>query len=211
MAHPITEEEAAKWMHVIDRLDGRFKTRYWNGLVRCWTAGVEVVPFFGVRDPWTQARMWRRSRTRARVEAQLTKMRDVWDAPWTADVLEEVGPQPTEPWATNAVPGMSWHQQAKACDAFVRNPDGSADWSGDSYGYRILAREMYRAGLAPGFFWRQQDSAHVQLGNERILPGIFANSYPVMDRLTKKIWEPEVGLQWLAAVRNYGIDLERSS
>lgn len=135
--------------------------------------GVVLVPFFTLRDPWTQARIWRRSRSAARVQQQLARMDDLGMA-WLASVLEEVGPQPdgvhetSSAWGTNAVPGLSWHQWAEAVDYFVQNSDGSANWDGTSYGYRVLAEQAARMGVQSGFFWKQMDPAHVQMRRERV-------------------------------------------
>lgn len=197
MACPVPQEEYLKFSPLLDRLNGEFHGRVWTAIVSCWAQGVEVIPFMGVRDPWAQARYWRRSRSRERCEAQIRKMRDEWGAPWLAGVLEEVGPQPTGAWATNAVPGMSWHQWARACDLYVRNPDGSANWDGLSWGYRVMAEEMRRAGLTSGFFWRRQDPAHVQADARTILNGFFAGHHPTMDREMKRHWERGKGVLWV--------------
>ncbi len=198
-----------KYSVVTDRLRGKFRSRIYMAWDHCWRDGAELQPFFSTRDPWTQARLWRRSRSSTRVDSQLAKMRDEESGlylPWLADILEEVGPQPTEPWATNAVPGLSWHQWGLACDFFVRNPDGSADWDGSSWGYRWMARAMALQGLCSGYFWRQQDPAHVQATTRRVTE---AKSPAEIDAQMKDLWDPETGVEYQAAIRNYVRDVER--
>lgn len=204
-----------QYMHVLDRLRGRFKTQVYTAWDLCWRDGVELQPFFGIRDPWTQARMWRRSRSSTRVDSQLAKMRDGENGlylPWLADVLEEVGPQPdgvyeTETtWATNAVPGLSWHQWGQACDFFLRNPDGSANWDSSEWGYRWMARTMILHGLCSGFFWKSPDPAHVQRDSRRVLD---IKAVSEIDLQMRDLWSPGAGLEHEAAVRNYGLDVER--
>ncbi len=207
-------EVEQKYMHVLDRLRGRFKAQVYVAWDRCWRDGVELQPFFGIRDPRTQARMWRRSRPSTRVDQQLVKMRDQEGGlylPWLADVLEEVGPQPdgvnetSSVWATNAIPGLSWHQWGLACDFFLRNPDGSANWDGSAWGYRWMARVMVLHGLTSGYFWKKQDPAHVQPSAQRVLA---TKSCAEIDMQMKDLWSPGTGLEHEAAVRNYLTDLE---
>lgn len=119
------------------------------------------------RDPWTQARFWRQSRSRERVEQELRRMRTL-GLEWLAGVLEEVGPQSPGPWLTNAVPGLGWHQWGQAVDYHVVGPDGRPVWDAGNRGYLVLAEEAARLGLTSGYFWKQQDAGHVQLHRARV-------------------------------------------
>ena len=133
----------------------------------CRARDVVVVPYFTLRDPWEQARLWRRSRSGARVAQECNRLQNL-GMPWCAGVLEEVGPQPSGPWVTNAVPGMSWHQWGEAIDYYVANEDGSANWDGLSHGYFVLGEEAARLGAQSGLFWSRRDAPHVQLRRARV-------------------------------------------
>ena len=56
--------------------------------------GFELVPTSGMRDPWTQAKLWRQSRGRSEVDAKIASLRHD-GASYLADILEAVGPQAT--------------------------------------------------------------------------------------------------------------------
>lgn len=122
--------------------------------------GHNLRPFFTLRDPWTQAALWRQSRSFTEVRQIMGKLRQE-GAPFLAQCFEDVGPQFGR-WATNALPGQSWHQWGEAVDCFVVNEAGRAVWSAKhpSYlRYGELAREQ---GLVAGYFWQRRDAVHVQ-------------------------------------------------
>lgn len=121
---------------------------------------VLIVPHHMKRDPWTQARLWRGSRTHHEITQRVARMRAV-GASWLAGVLEGVGPQ-NGPWVTNAVPGYSWHQWGEGVDYYVPKPDGSPEWDGQARGYLVLGEEAARLGLTAGVFWPRRDAGHVQ-------------------------------------------------
>ena len=117
----------------------------------------ELRPFCTRRDPWTQARLWRQSRSIEEVRVEITRLRNS-NAPFLARVLEEVGPQHGR-WATNAVPGLSWHQWCEACDLFVVER-GAAIWQANHPGYAMLREEAVARGL--GVPLPTSDPYHVQ-------------------------------------------------
>lgn len=126
--------------------------------------GIIVRPFFTVRDVWEQARLWRQSRAWPEIEAAVAMLRTE-GAPWLADVLEGVGPQYGR-WATNALPGQSWHQWGEAMDCFVLE-DGGAVWDGRHQSYLIYAIVARRLGLTAGYWWpKRPDAVHVQRPKE---------------------------------------------
>lgn len=102
--------------------------------------GITLVPTSGARDPWTQARLWRRTRNAAQVRSKADELRN-GGAPYLAKILEEVGPQPSGSWRTDAPPGLSWHQLGEAVDFGIRSPatgrvlEGSRAADGDEYDY----------------------------------------------------------------------------
>ncbi|CAB1367535.1 M15 family metallopeptidase [Denitratisoma oestradiolicum] len=134
-------------------------------LQRCNTEGLPMRPFFTLRSPFEQARLWRQSRSREQIQAQLTMLR-ARGAPFLAYCIESVGPQHGNP-VTNALPGLSWHQWGEAVDCFWLL-DGKAEWSatrklGGGNGYRAYAAAAQDLGLTPGGLWpRLKDWPHVQ-------------------------------------------------
>jgi len=70
-------------------------------------------------------------------------------------------------WATNALPGLSWHQYGTACDC-AWTVDGIETWDasakGANNGYRIYMEEAQKLGLKTlgsiGDWGHVQDSPH---------------------------------------------------
>ena len=129
-------------------------------LPKCLERGVEMRPFFTRRTPWEQARLWRQSRTTWEINTAAEKIK-VNGAPFLAKVLLEVGPQYGQ-WATNALPGQSWHQWGLAVDCFVVASGGGAIWDANHHGYRVYAEVAGDLGLEAGRTWRKVDACHVQ-------------------------------------------------
>jgi peptidoglycan L-alanyl-D-glutamate endopeptidase CwlK len=119
--------------------------------------GHEVKPYYGLRTLTSQAKLYRQSRSTADILAIINQLNDQ-DCNYIADILISVGQQPTKPWATNALPGESYHMWGLAADMFV---DG--DQMG-GYVYDILASEALKLGLTPGRNFTHPDSGHIQLG-----------------------------------------------
>ena len=145
----------------LNLLDGEFRSKYETVLERCAARGFELRTFFTVRDPWTQARLYRQDKSWPYIKDRIHMLR-AHGANWLADILEGVGPQYGQ-WATNALPGQSWHQHGLAADSFVLI-NGRAEWNGDHLGYQVYAEEAKRQGLTAGYYWpgRTKDPAHVQ-------------------------------------------------
>lgn len=87
---------------------------------------VKMVPYFGLRTPAEQAKLWRQSRTTADVKEAIAKLK-AEKAPYLASVLEKGAPA-NGPWATNALPGQSWHQFGEGVDCYWE-VNGSPVWS----------------------------------------------------------------------------------
>ena len=135
-------------------------------LAKCLSKGVEMRPSQTVRTPLEQAKLWRQSRTRSDIVAQINRFH-LDGAEFLAFCLDSVGPQSGDP-VTNAPPGLSWHQWGEAMDCFWV-VDGSAEWStrrlvAGVNGYQVYAEEAKRLGLTPGGYFRSlKDWPHVQL------------------------------------------------
>jgi len=129
----------------------------------CHVRGVEMVPFFTIRDPFTQARLWRQSRSTDEVKTKIIQLRSD-GATFLAHCLESVGPQSGR-WATNAPPGLSWHQHGEAVDCFWK-VDGQTEWDTEKRingqnGYRVYEDQAVILGLTS--LGHIGDWAHVQL------------------------------------------------
>jgi peptidoglycan LD-endopeptidase CwlK len=143
-----------------------FKEKIIALLQNCNDRGIEMRPNEGVRDPFTQAKYWRQSRTKETILAKIQELRSK-GADFLAHCIETVGPQHGDP-VTNSIPGYSWHQWGEALDCFwVVN--GEAVWSltklvNGLNGFKVYAEEAKRIGLDAGFFWKRfKDAPHVQL------------------------------------------------
>lgn len=135
----------------------------------CAERGVIMRPYFTLRDPITQSKLWRQSRSLEEIEAKI-KFLIAQNALYLANCLEAAGPQSGK-WATNALPGESWHQWGEAIDCFwVVN--GTAEWStslgGDDNGYHVYARIAKELELTPLGPTRIQDWAHVQRSAHKV-------------------------------------------
>ncbi|MCP4565247.1 MAG: M15 family metallopeptidase [Bosea sp.] len=150
----------------LDSLDEAFRVKVEALLESCLKDGVVMRPYFGLRKPEEQARLWRQSRAIEEIQAAEQRLRQS-GAPFLADVLVSVGPQ-HGPHVTNALPGLSWHQWGEAVDCFWAL-NGQAEWSPTKIvdginGYRFYANRAKNMGLEAGGLWPSfKDWPHVQL------------------------------------------------
>lgn len=140
-------------------LDPDFQPIVTNVLSECKAQGVVMVPFFTLRTPIEQARLWRQSRSWKEIKQAIDHLKND-GAPWLADVLQNAGPQHGK-WATNALPGESWHNWGFAVDCFLL-VDGYAVWNADHKGYRIYAEVATEYNLIAGYCWKSRDAVHIQ-------------------------------------------------
>lgn len=147
-------------------LNPAFKAKVDQLLTNCLNRGVEMRPSETLRDPFKQARLWRQSRTIEQITKEIQFLKEQ-NALFLAECLERVGPQSGK-HATNAIPGLSWHQWSEAVDSFWV-VDSQAEYSlkrvvKGQNGYKVYAEEAKSLGLEAGFFWKKfQDSGHIQL------------------------------------------------
>jgi peptidoglycan LD-endopeptidase CwlK len=143
-----------------------FKDKLNSLLVVCQGGRVEMRPYFGLRTPFEQAKLWRQSRTAEEIARKIASLR-AEGAPFLAHCIDSVGPQNGAP-VTNAIPGLSWHQWGEAVDC-VWIVAGKTEWStqkkvGGINGYRVYAAQAQELELDPGGFWKSlKDWPHVQL------------------------------------------------
>ena len=162
-------------------------------LAVCRERGVEMRPYFAIRSPFEQARLWRQSRSREEIEARIADLR-AQNAPFLAHCLESVGPQNGPP-VTNAIPALSWHQWGEAVDSFWAQ-GGKAEWSTTKEvdgvnGYRVYAAAAAEVGLDAGGLWRRlKDWPHVQLRAEGS-PAAFYSIAAIAERM-KRVFGPQL-------------------
>ena len=141
--------------------------------------GLMFVPYFTLRDPVTQARLWRQSRPRTAIDQQMADLR-TQNCNFIADCLEKAGPS-DGPWATNALPGLSWHQYGEAVDCFLCGASGTPVWESPSYG------RFGQLGDKHGMWWGGHfgDNDHWQ--NRKFQPdSVFGTLKNINDQLAAK-------------------------
>ena len=127
--------------------------------------GFEVVPYFTLRTPAEQAKLWRMTRSKSEIGREVQRLLDA-GASYIASVINAVGPQyPADGitgHVTNAVPGLSWHNWGEAMDCYLR-VDGAVMW-GAHEGYTAYGTVAEELGLTWGGRWTTpNDPGHVQL------------------------------------------------
>lgn len=150
----------------LTKLTPAFRTSVTTLLTRCAARRIVMRPYFTIRAPQEQGKLWRQSRSIEEINAKIL-MLEQSGAPFLARCIKQAGPQHGDP-VTNAVPGLSWHQWGEALDCFWL-VDGEAEWSSKKLingqnGYRVYAEEAVKLRLtAGGYFASLKDWPHVQL------------------------------------------------
>ncbi len=150
----------------LNLLNPDFKLKLQALLEVCHERKVEMTPYYGIRTPIEQAKLWRQSRTSEEIQKAIKELKSA-GAEYLATCLEIVGPQNGR-HVTNALPGNSWHQWGEAIDCYwlVNN---KAIWETNYLknginGYQVYASEAKKMGLEAGLFWNNfPDAGHVQL------------------------------------------------
>lgn len=126
-------------------------------LSKCLQGGIELVPFFTLRNPWEQAKLWRQSRTKQEILKKIDEFHKN-GADFLAEIIISVGPQFGR-WATDYPPGFSWHQWGEAIDCFIKI-NGQAEWNGNHPYYAKYNLEAKSIGLHS---ISSNDVYHIQL------------------------------------------------
>ena len=154
-----------------------FKSKVEELLQLTENAGYTMRPFFTLRTPLDQAKLWRQSKPIGQINNQISIFNNA-GADFLSHCLESVGPQDGN-HVTNAPPGYSWHQWGEGLDCFWL-VDNKAEWSSrtkinGNNGYRIYADLAVSIGLSAGGFWRSfKDWPHVQLRKESGPKSVFS-------------------------------------
>lgn len=139
-----------------------FRERVETLITALGKSGLDFVPYCVIRTPEEQGALWSRSRPGTAVVAEREALVSK-GAPYLASCLKDA-PVQKGPWATNAVPGYSWHQWGEAVDCYLRR-EGKAEWS-DMPAYRSYADAAMKVGLTAGYYFRSRDAVHIQLRPE---------------------------------------------
>ncbi len=115
----------------LDDLVPEFRAKVDSALAALAGEGMVFRPYFTLRDPVTQARLWRQSRSGAVVRQKIQDLR-AQGCDFMAACFDKAGPA-DGPWATNAIPGLSWHQYGEAVDCFLQDATGRAQWESPKY------------------------------------------------------------------------------
>lgn len=130
----------------------------------CKAKNLKVVPFATRRGPKIQGKLWCQSRSYFEVLA----MRNILEGAHAKVLASFLRTEwvSTGRWATNLLPGQSWHQWGEACDCFIE-VGGKSTWTDGRYSelYGKLALDQ---GLEAGALWPgRKDFYHVQLRKEQ--------------------------------------------
>ncbi len=126
--------------------------------------GFAMVPYFTLRTPEQQAKLWRMTRGKTEIGNKVQSLLDD-GALYIANVIESVGPQfPTDGvtgHVTKAVPGQSWHNWGEGLDCYLKI-GGGIEW-GEHEGYDAYGEVAEELGLEWGGNWGFKDLGHVQV------------------------------------------------
>lgn len=132
----------------------------------CQSQGYTMVPVSGYRSLEEQAKLWRQSRKTSEIKTKIKELRDN-SCSFLADIIESVGPC-IGPWATNSIPGYSWHNWSQAVD-FEWKQEGKINGDGDAMAYKVLADEAIKLGLTSGYYFSShKDAGHIQLPDKEV-------------------------------------------
>ena len=141
----------------------------------CKTAGYALVPYYGYRTLEQQAILWRRSRHVDEVNEKIESLKSQY-CDYLASILEGVGPQPMGPWATDAIPGFSWHNWGQAVDFYWLMDNKNVCWDGKGVGYKVLGQQADLLDLRWGGNFSSPDYGHVQLNHQEV-PDLYDTKY----------------------------------
>ncbi len=148
----------------IDDLRRAFRPKARQLIQDTRSSGFEVVPYFTLRTPLEQAKLWRMTRGKSEIGRKMQYLYDE-GALYIANCLEAVGKCYPGPGitghVTRAVPGESWHNWGEAMDVYLKIDD-AIEWDGDHEGYAAYGTNAEDLGLTWGGMWNDPDPGHVQ-------------------------------------------------
>lgn len=152
-------------------LDPNFNEKVQSLIINIQILGHKMTPTYGIRSLEEECRLYRRSRTIDQIQAEIDALQAA-GAPYTASILDGVGPQPNGPWATNTVI-WSQHLIGWAVDFLVDNRVEGSDPV-----YKVLSEQATLLGLTTGLNFSTPDPGHVQYSAQELNQIM---TYPEMD------------------------------
>ncbi len=167
----------------LDDLIPEFREKAHLLILNCERRGVNMMPFYTMRGPAVQAKLWAKSRPQNTIYIAAAGMTNS-GAVWLSGILKNAkAPKKPEAWATNAVPGNSWHQWGEAIDCAPLDDNGKLIWNAKHPHYAVYADEALKLGLTAGANFTSVDSVHVQLRKESAPSKIY--TWPQIDAAMK--------------------------
>lgn len=153
--------------------------------------GIVVRPYSGLRSPLEQALLWCQSRTPLEQELITRKLIDE-GATYLAAVLKRASTicAPGR-WATNNLPGQSWHNFGLALDSHVVSEDGRAVWGPKHFAYTKYAELARKLHLFAGHDLVRQDVVHIQWPHVSVHQQI--GSWAVVNKVLEKNFPQDAG------------------
>lgn len=145
-------------------LDPIFASKAQELIQKMKDKGYKIYPYSGLRTVQEQAILWRQSRPTVIINEQIKLFREN-DCDFLADVLHDAGPHSGK-WATNALPGYSWHNWSQAMDCLIGYT--WSDFNEVQNEYKVYADEALKIGLTPGYYFSHSDGVHVQFNTHEI-------------------------------------------
>lgn len=178
----------------LDALSEDFQPLVKEVIQRCAARKVVMIPFYTLRGPGVQARLFCQSRTLKEVASEARRMQ-INGAPWLASLMKpeyaldhpQRDPSIDAAQKTNALPGASWHQWGKAIDCYVEAANKEAIWDSNHFGYEVYAEEAKRMGLEAGACWTMRDAVHVQ-ATKSFSPISDGKLWPQIEATMTKTW-----------------------
>lgn len=132
----------------------------------CQKENLTIKPVYGFRSLEDQAKLWRQDKSTEIINQKINSLR-LLHCDYLADIIENVGPQSGK-WATNNLPGTSWHQWGKAVDFLAYDQNNQLIEQGDDPVYKILNVHAQELSLTSGYYFNPQDSGHIQLSAKEV-------------------------------------------
>lgn len=149
-------------------LEPHFLDKYEELVANCNLRGVIIVPYFTRRTPMEQGKLWCQSRDKATIYAKVNELTTKGAQFLAKCISDNAAYAQSGPWATNAIPGYSWHEHDLAVDSYWQREGKKIEWSDTvkddhgNNGYHVMAEEAVKLGLTAGLNWEHPDSDHVQ-------------------------------------------------
>ena len=148
--------------NILKDLDINFAEKLRQAIHELRDEGYTIKPVQGLRTLQTQAKLWRRGRSTKTINDRIESLRNN-HCHFLADTIHNVGPQKENTIATNAIPGLSWHNWGRACDFLFFDNNGHIVHNGDAPCYKKLAEKAEKYGLTSSLSFKSiREAGHIQ-------------------------------------------------